>query len=35
LVIPELDRALEACENAIIAAYSDAGGETRSLRAIG
>ena len=32
LVIPELDRALEACENAIIAAHSNADGETRSLR---
>ena len=32
LVIPELDRALEACENAIILAHSDAAGETRSLR---
>ena len=32
LVIPELDRALEACENAIIAAHSTADGETRSLR---
>jgi len=32
LVIPELDRALEACENAIIVAHSDADGETRSLR---
>jgi SulP family sulfate permease len=32
LVIPELDRALEACENAIIAAHSDADGDTRSLR---
>ena len=32
LVIPELDRALESCENAIILAHSDADGETRSLR---
>jgi len=32
LVIPELDRALESCENAIILAHSDAEGETRSLR---
>jgi SulP family sulfate permease len=32
LVIPELDRALEACENAIILAHSGAEGETRSLR---
>ncbi len=32
LVIPELDRALEACENAIIAAHSNADGDTRSLR---
>jgi sulfate permease, SulP family len=32
LVIPELDRALETCENAIILAYSNADGETRSLR---
>jgi SulP family sulfate permease len=32
LVIPELDRALESCENAIILAHSDAAGETRSLR---
>jgi sulfate permease, SulP family len=32
LVIPELDRALEACETAIIAAHSDADNETRSLR---
>ena len=32
MVIPELDRALEACENAIILAYSSADGETRSLR---
>jgi sulfate permease, SulP family len=32
LVIPELDRALEACESAIIAAHSDADNETRSLR---
>jgi SulP family sulfate permease len=32
LVIPELDRALEACENAIILAHSDADGDTRSLR---
>ena len=32
LVIPELDRALEACENEIIAAHSKADGETRSLR---
>jgi SulP family sulfate permease len=32
LVIPELDRALEACEKAIIVAHSDADGETRSLR---
>jgi len=32
LVIPELDRALEACESAIIVAYSNGGGETRSLR---
>ena len=32
LVIPELDRALELCENAIIAAHSKDAGETRSLR---
>ena len=32
LVFPELDRAREACENAIIAAYRNADGETRSLR---
>jgi sulfate permease, SulP family len=32
MVIPELDRALEACESAIIAAHSDADGDTRSLR---
>jgi len=32
LVIPELDRALEACENAIIAAHSNSDSETRSLR---
>lgn len=32
LVIPELDRALEACETAIISAHSDADNETRSLR---
>jgi SulP family sulfate permease len=32
LVIPELDRALEACENAIIAAHSEADSDTRSLR---
>jgi SulP family sulfate permease len=32
LVVPELDRALEACENAIIAAHSNADNETRSLR---
>ena len=32
LVIPELDRALESCENEIILAHSDAEGETRSLR---
>lgn len=32
MVIPEIDRALELCENAIIAAHSDAGGEVRSLR---
>lgn len=32
LVIPELDRALEACENEIIAAHSKADGESRSLR---
>ncbi len=33
LVIPELDRALELCENALIAAHSEEAGETRSLRA--
>lgn len=32
LIIPELDRALETCENAIIATHSNADGETRSLR---
>jgi SulP family sulfate permease len=32
LVVSELDRALESCENAIILAHSDADGETRSLR---
>jgi SulP family sulfate permease len=32
MVFPELDRALEACENEIIAAHSSAGGEARSLR---
>jgi SulP family sulfate permease len=32
LVIPELDRALEACESAIIAAHSEADSDTRSLR---
>ena len=32
LVIPELDRALEACENAIIAAHSTTGDEARTLR---
>jgi SulP family sulfate permease len=32
IVVPELDRALEVCENAIVAAHSDAGSEVRSLR---
>jgi sulfate permease, SulP family len=32
MVIPELDRALEVCENAIIAAHSIADSDTRSLR---
>ena len=32
MVIPEIDRALETCENAIISAHSEAGGEVRSLR---
>ncbi len=31
-VIPDFDRALEACENDIIAAHSDAGSEAGSLR---
>jgi SulP family sulfate permease len=31
LVIPEIDRALEFCENAIIAAHTGADGEARSL----
>jgi SulP family sulfate permease len=32
-VVPDLDRALESCENAIIGAHRAQGGETRSLRA--
>ncbi len=32
LVIPDLDRALEACENAIIAAHGSGAGEAGSLR---
>ena len=32
LVVPELDRALETCENAVIAAHSESDAETRSLR---
>ena len=32
MVVPDLDRALETCENAIIDAHSGAGGEVRSLR---
>jgi len=32
LVIPQIDRALEFCENAIISAHNDAGGGLRSLR---
>jgi SulP family sulfate permease len=31
MVIPEIDRALEVCENTIISAHSDTGGEARSL----
>ena len=32
-VVPDLDRALESCENAIIGAHRAQGGETQSLRA--
>ncbi len=32
MVVPEIDRALELCESAIIAAHSAAGDEARSLR---
>ena len=32
LVIPQIDRALEFCENAIISAHSDSDAEVRSLR---
>jgi len=32
-VAPDLDRALESCENAVIGAHRAPGGETRSLRA--
>lgn len=32
MVLPDIDRALEVCENAIIAAHSEAGAEVDSLR---
>jgi SulP family sulfate permease len=32
LVVPEIDRALEICENAIISAHTDSSGEARSLQ---